>query len=682
MSTRRSIWGIFERNQPLKLVESRTHKERSMKRAFFAFVLATGASTLGVAQTPAPRDSIYQAIRSNDLGALRALITKENIDAKDAAGLTPLVEAVAFGSPDAVRLLINAGANVQTASDAGITPLHVAWRDPSIARLLLDRGANVNAASAAGATPLFVAASANGTAPVVSLLLDRGARVDASENRGVTPLIAASSVGNSDVARLLIAHGANVNAQATQPGQKSDTPLMGAAYNGDIELARLILARKPDVHATSAPSDGTVKHGPVVYGSLTVLHHAVTSRNAAMVKLMLDAGASVDARDARGMTPLMWAIVTDRPELAIIKLLLDHGASLVVKTNDGETALDWARKFNDPAVLPLLKLTATRLAPPAAPASSSTSLSSSEAVSRGVTVLRTGAAGTMNEGGCVACHSHPVAAIAAHLAEARGVGKLAAADTADVVKTNRNGLAAFLIGREGGGEPDTHEYNAFMMAELNLPPSANTEALVYWLSAKQRTAGNWHGLATRAPIQDGDIGATAMGIRILTAYAAPARKAEYAERVKRAATWLAAQAPRSTQERVMQILGALWADPQANANASKRVRDLEALQAADGGWSQTPNLPADAYATGEVLYTLHTFGEPATAPAVRRGVAFLLATQAADGSWHVTSRAAKIQPYFESGFQYGPDQWISQSATAWATAALAVSAPDTATTQQ
>jgi hypothetical protein len=295
-------------------------------------------------------------------------------------------------------------------------------------------------------------------------------------------------------------------------------------------------------------------------------------------------------------------------------------------------------------------------------------------------VLRAGAAGTMNEGGCVTCHSHPIAAIAAHLAASRGWTELAPADTADVAKSNRDGLANFLNAREGGGQPDALEYEGFMMAELKMPPSANTEALVYWLSAKQRRAGNWHGLVTRAPIQDGDIGATAMGIRILMAYGAPARKAEYGDRVARAAAWLAAQTPRSTQERVMQILGAVWAN--SHADVSKRVRDLEALQAPDGGWSQTPNLPADAYATGEVLYTLHAIGEPATSPAVQRGVMFLLSTQAADGSWHVKSRSGKIQPYFESGFPYGPDQWISQSATAWATAALAASTPDSAGTQQ
>jgi hypothetical protein len=63
--------------------------------------------------------------------------------------------------------------------------------------------------------------------------------------------------------------------------------------------------------------------------------------------------------------------------------------------------------------------------------------------------------------------------------------------------------------------------------------------------------------------------------------------------------------------------------------------------------------------------------DPETENAYRKVVKFLVATQAADGSWHVASRAAKIQPYFESGFPYGHDQWISAMGTGRAANALA-----------
>ena len=216
---------------------------------------------------------------------------------------------------------------------------------------------------------------------------------------------------------------------------------------------------------------------------------------------------------------------------------------------------------------------------------------------------------------------------------------------------------------ENGGLPDTYGYNVLMAATLNLPPTMGTDAIVQYFIAKQRPVGNWHGIGTRAPIQDGDFSRTAIGIRILSVYGAPAQKAEIADRVARAAKWLADQSPVSTEERAMQLLGLSWAGAGQSVRQS-RLRELINLQRRDGGWGQTPNLVSDAYATGQVLFALRELDVPATDAAVRRGVAFLVGTQAKDGSWFVKSRAMKIQPYFESGFPYGEDQWISQSGTA------------------
>ncbi len=50
---------------------------------------------------------------------------------------------------------------------------------------------------------------------------------------------------------------------------------------------------------------------------------------------------------------------------------------------------------------------------------------------------------------------------------------------------------------------------------------------------------------------------------------------------------------------------------------------------------------------------------------------YLVATQLEDGSWYVPSRSMPFQPYFESGFPHGPDQWISMAASNWAATALA-----------
>jgi len=104
----------------------------------------------------------------------------------------------------------------------------------------------------------------------------------------------------------------------------------------------------------------------------------------------------------------------------------------------------------------------------------------------------------------------------------------------------------------------------------------------------------------------------------------------------------------------------------------KAATSLLALQRADGGWGGNPHMKSDAYATGVALTALVQSGALGVrTDAYRRGSKFLLSTQFPDGSWHVRSRSIKFQPYFESGFPFGHDQWISTAATAWAAQAIA-----------
>ena len=81
---------------------------------------------------------------------------------------------------------------------------------------------------------------------------------------------------------------------------------------------------------------------------------------------------------------------------------------------------------------------------------------------------------------------------------------------------------------------------------------------------------------------------------------------------------------------------------------------------------QNRALASDAYATGQALVALKTAGIGNA-----RGVEFLMKSQLADGSWHVLTRAPAIQPYFDSEFPHGADQFISAAASNWAVMALA-----------
>jgi N-acyl-D-amino-acid deacylase len=583
--------------------------------------------------------------------------------------------ASAFGSVDAVRLLLAAGADARGASNSGVTALHWAATNLDKARVLVDAGADVNAVSQLGRTPLIVASSAHGTAGVVELLLSKGANVNAADAVGVTPLIAAASTNNADAARLLLAKGANVNVVA-RIGQGA-TALLGAANNGNAALMRLLLDRKADANAISGDRTGNVKNGPVAFGLVTGLHMAVSSGEADAVQLMLSAGAAVDAQDVRGMTPLVWAVATDRPDARIVRMLVDKGAAVSVKTKDGEDANDWARKFNNPPVMAALGLKPVPAAGAAPEARSTVGLSPRQAVARSLPLIQLASGKMLTEGGCAACHAQPLSAMTVSLARKHAWTEASAdSDVQQVTASLGASSQGLLQMREAGGTPDTQLYMVWALTAQGAPASRATDALAHFLAGKQQPDGSWRGVgATRAPMQDGDFSRTALAVLALTAYPTPARAAEYRERVTRAASWLAAQPPLSTEDRVMQLLGLHWAAAHASVRDS-RARELEALQRADGGWAQTPFLASDAYATGQVLYTLRQLGVPAADAALQRGAAFLVRTQQTDGSWHVKSRAMKIQPYFQSGFPYDHDQWISQAGTSWAAMGLTIAAGD------
>ena len=628
-------------------------------------------------QTPSAADRFYQAVRQNDLAALRTLVRDEGTNAKDAQGQTPLMLAAAFGSPEALRFLITNGADVKAASNAGVTALHWAVTDLPKTRMLLDANADVRAVSQLGRTALIVAASASGTADVVRLLLAKGADVNAADTMGVTPLIAATNVDDVDVAKILLASGADAHA-AARTGLPA-TPLMGAAANGNAELVRTLLAHKPDLTVVSADRAAVVKNGPVREGKLTALLAAITGGNPEVVDLLLRAGAQVDPLDARGMTPLMRAVATDRAQPRIVHLLLAAGARAEVRSSEGESTVDWARKFNNPAVLAELKVLP---APPSdAPVFDALQklIPAHQSVARSLPLLRLASSRMLSDGGCVACHAQPLSGIAIGGAQLRGWTMLSADVESRQSATQMTAAGAQLMQlRDGGGLPDGLVYGGLLLATHHTPPSRSTDVLVHYLAGKQRQEGNWHGVgATRAPMQDGDFSRTALAIRALTVYATPARAPEYRERAARAAAWLASHTPVTTEDRVMQLLGLHWADADVRVRKA-RLRELQVLQRPDGGWAQTPHLANDAYATGQVLYTLRELGVPAADAALQRGAAWLVRTQRDDGSWHVKSRAMKIQPYFESGFPYGHDQWISQAATAWAAMGLTATALDEA----
>jgi hypothetical protein len=395
-----------------------------------------------------------------------------------------------------------------------------------------------------------------------------------------------------------------------------------------------------------------------------------------LVQALLDAGAKVNAQDIRGMTPLMLAVATDRQNTAVIRALIAKGADPNIKTVAGETALDWALKIGATSVIDMLKRAGairTALTPPVLPAFAPVAVR--VAAQRSVTLLEAMAVGAAANGGCASCHSHNMTDLVTNLARAKGlqVDEKAAADRRTLTRGQFFSPLNMLERLDVPGTPDTPLFALGALANAGYKPDRITDGIVANLVAQQTRTGNWlapHGSIARPPIEDGDMSRTALGISALKNYGAPGRAADVDARIGRASAWLAAAKVTTTEDRNMQLVGLRWAGADT-AVLRRLARVILAAQRADGGWSQRAELGSDAYATGQTLYALSVSDAASPRePAYQKGVNYLLSTQYADGSWYVRSRAPKFQPYFESGFPYGHDQWISQMATGWAAAAL------------
>jgi ankyrin repeat protein len=211
--------------------------------------------------------------------------------------------------------------------------------------LLRERAELVHARDQHDQTPLHLASSAD----VARLLLEYGAAVDAPGWMGEAPLHSAAWRGRPDIARLLIARGADVH--ACRPG-RDDTPLHFAE---DEEVAGLLIENGAEVDATdiykATPLHWAAQFGREgVAGRLiragadvdarsstkdTPLHRAAREGHDGVVNLLLRSGARIDARDRDGCTPLHLA--ARRARTSVVAVLLGSGADSHLEDRYGQT---------------------------------------------------------------------------------------------------------------------------------------------------------------------------------------------------------------------------------------------------------------------------------------------------------------------------------------------------------
>jgi ankyrin repeat protein len=225
--------------------------------------------------------------------------------------------------------LLDAGASVDARDRFGARPLSHAARNGHLQMvdLLLAHGTPINARNLAGATALYFAAE-RGRVEVARRLIERGADVNLTGRSGISPIAAAAYAGSDAIVEVLLAHGADERA-ADETGK---APIVYAAARAKLDIVKRLLARNIDVNARYA-------------NDLTLLMWAagadekVAEADALkVVTYLLDVGAHIDDRDARGRTALMIAAEGGHAEIA--DLLLARGADPSLRDKAGKRAAD------------------------------------------------------------------------------------------------------------------------------------------------------------------------------------------------------------------------------------------------------------------------------------------------------------------------------------------------------
>ncbi|EHK44815.1 hypothetical protein TRIATDRAFT_274363 [Trichoderma atroviride IMI 206040] len=254
----------------------------------------------------------------------------EVINATDNELRTPLRLAVEYELVDAVKILLQAGAKVNTTAKDGLTPFHVALKqkEKQILQIFLQHGANMDVLDTEGRTPLYQSVE-DDEIETIKMLIDKGANVKIARKDGRTPLHVALSRRQDglEVAKILLQAGADVNTEAedgaTQPeiaqalldkganttilNFRGFSPLQQALYSEDLTTARKLIEH--DKRSTTKAVLQKSERGDTPLHTLAASNwQEDTKCNLLEGLLSISPEIDINAKNDRGQTPLDFAL--------------------------------------------------------------------------------------------------------------------------------------------------------------------------------------------------------------------------------------------------------------------------------------------------------------------------------------------------------------------------------------
>ena len=301
-----------------------------------------------------------------------------------------------------------------------------------------------------------------------------------------------------------------------------------------------------------------------------------------------------------------------------------------------------------------------------------------KAIEAALPLLEQSSKGSAEQRKCFTCHSQALPVMALSEARLRNFEVDTNNYERQIKHTAthlRKGKKSYAEGKGQGGGVDTAGYALWTLEVGDYPVDPIVDAVTRFLLASPGDSDHWQCSSNRPPSESSDFTTTYLAIRALKYYSNENQKIAAQKRYKSTLKWLLAATPKTTEDKVFHLRSLDYLD--APVESMKRFSaDLLKAQQVDGGWSQLDGMESDPYATATVLVGLIRSGQTdRQQPAYANGISYLVKHQTAQGSWHVKSRSKPFQKYFETGFPHKKDQFISTSATAWATIALLLALP-------
>ncbi|KAL3102100.1 hypothetical protein niasHS_003509 [Heterodera schachtii] len=243
-----------------------------------------------------------------------------------------------------------------------------------VVRMLLQAGTDINALSSTHNTALIYACASGYIECVKELLATGRCDLDIRNESGHCALMEAANIGNVEIMKLLVKHGAKIT-NVVESVEYKESALTLAAFKGHFDAAKYLLSLMPDTKDAleeeevytaliEASMDGHVEVAKLLLSAGAKVNLANESfenpltlaaggGHTEMVKLLLSAGAELEEPNDEGYTPLMEA--SREGHFDVVEMLLDQGANVNAKNEDGlETPLTLAASGGFKDVVELL----------------------------------------------------------------------------------------------------------------------------------------------------------------------------------------------------------------------------------------------------------------------------------------------------------------------------------------